>query len=145
MLPLDPLVIKSPWECQNCSFRLDHARISKISDIFSKQVFNKILTEPMSAINQYLKGKLAAILPSSNQFTIEVKLQIILKMKQDPNYEMTLEDYDDVLGYCYDVLEIIDRLSVGECFVKGLLYHEIITAKMKLAELKGQVFDDVSL
>lgn len=98
----------------------------------------------MSAINQYLKEKLSKILPASNQFTIEVKLQIILRMKQDPNYEMTSEDYEDIEQYCYDVLEIIDRLAVGECFVKGLLYHEILTAKVKLAELRDQVFDDVS-
>lgn len=98
----------------------------------------------MSAINQYLKEKLSKILPASNQFTIEVKLQIILRMKQDPNYEMTSEDYEDIEQYCYDVLKIIDRLAVGECFVKGLLYHEILTAKVKLAELRDQVFDDVS-
>lgn len=98
----------------------------------------------MSAINHYLKEKLSAILPASNQFTLEVKLQIILKMKKDPNYVMTLEDYEDVEQYCHDVLRVIDRLTVGECFVKGLLYHEILTAKMKLAELREQVFDDVS-
>lgn len=144
MLPLDPLVVTSPWQCKNCNLKLDHARITKLSDIFSRQIFNKILTEPMSAINHYLKDKLSLILPASNQFTIEVKLQIILKMKQDPKYEMTLEDYEDIEQYCLDVLRIIERLTVGECFVKGLLYHELLTAKMKLAELKSQVFDDVS-
>jgi SET domain len=144
LLPLEPLVIKSLWQCKSCGFKLDHARVSKISDIFSKQIFSKILNEPMSAINRYLKEKLSAILPASNQFTIEVKLQIILKMKQDPNYVMVLEDYEDVERYCLDVLDVIDRLSVGECFVKGLLFHELMTAKMKLAELRHQVFDDVS-
>lgn len=142
MLPIDPLIIKSPWLCKKCNFKLDYARVSRIADIFSKQIFNKILKEPMSAINQYLKEKLSTILPASNQFTIEVKLQIILKMKQDRNYVMTLEDYEDVEKYCYDVMEIIDRLSVGECFVKGLLYHELLTAKMKIAELRDQKFDD---
>lgn len=144
MLPLEPLLIKSTWQCKTCGFKLDHARVSRISDIFSKQIFSRILNEPMSAINHYLKEKLATILPASNQFTIEVKLQIILKMKQDVNYVMTLEDYEDIERYCCDVLSVIDRLSVGECFVKGLLYHELMTAKMKLAELRGQVFDDVS-
>lgn len=144
LLPLDPLAIKSPWQCKNCDFKLDHARVSRIADIFSKQIFKKILNEPMSAINQYLKEKLSTILPASNQFTIEVKLQIILKMKQDPNYVMTSEDYEDIERYCYDVLRVIDLLTVGECFVKGLLYHEILTAKIKLAELRQQVFDEVS-
>lgn len=145
LLPLDPLAIKSLWQCKSCNFKLDHARVSKIADIFSKQIFKKILNEPMNAINQYLKEKLSTILPASNQFTIEVKLQIILKMKQDPNYAMTLEDYEDIERYCFDVLRVIDRLSVGECFVKGLLYHELLTAKIKLAELREQEFDEVSL
>ncbi|CRL02052.1 CLUMA_CG015278, isoform A [Clunio marinus] len=142
MLPNDPLVVTSMWECRECNLKLDHARISKISDIFSKQIFQKILNEPISAINHYLKEKLSNILPSSNQFTIEVKLQIILRMKQDPNYVMTLEDYEDVERYCNDVLFIIDRLAVGECYVKGLLYHELLTAKMKLVELRNQGFDN---
>lgn len=144
MLPVDPLVIKTPWKCETCQLRLDHARTSRISDILSKQIFNKILVEPMSSINHYLKDKLSAFLPPSNQFTIEVKLQIILKMKKDPNYEMTLEDYVDIETYSSDVLKIIDRLKVGECFVKGLLYHEILKAKIKLAELRKHEFDDVS-
>jgi hypothetical protein len=40
----------------------------------------------MSAINHYLKEKLSTILPASNQFSIEVKLQIILKMKSTDDY-----------------------------------------------------------
>lgn len=144
MLPVDPLAIQSLWLCKKCNFKLDHARISRISDIFSKQIFQKILHEPMSSIKQYLKEKLSTILPASNQFTIEVKLQIILKMKQEENYVMNVEDYEDVERYCYDVLDVIEKLTVGECFVKGLLYHEIITAKMKLAELRNQTIDDVS-
>lgn len=145
LLPVDPLAIKSMWECSKCGFKLDHARVSRISDIFSKQIFSKILHEPMSAINCYLKDKLSTILPASNQFTIEVKLQIILKMKQDPNYSMTLGDYEDIERYCLDIFSIIDRLSVGECFVRGLLYHELLTARMKIAAFKGQTtFDDVS-
>lgn len=145
MLPLDPLVVTSPWQCKVCGLKLDHARITKIYDIFSKQIFNKILNEPMTAINHYLKGKLSTILPPTNQFSIEVKLQIILKMKQDANYVMTVEDFEDIERYCYDVLRIIERLTVGECYVKGLLYHELLTAKVKLTELRQQVFDDVSL
>lgn len=65
-------------------------------------------------------------------------------MKKDPNYEMTLQDYIDIESYCNDVLRIIDQLRVGECFVKGLLYHEILTANIKSAELRKQEFDDVS-
>lgn len=144
MLPIDPLLIKSPWKCETCQLKLDHARTSRISDILSKQIFNKILVDPMSSINHYLKDKLVLFLPPSNQFTIEVKLQIILKMKKEANYEMTLEDYVDIESYCYDVLETIDRLKVGECFVKGLLYHEILTAKIKIAEMNKQEFDEVS-
>lgn len=144
LLPIDPLHIKSFWKCDKCGLKLDHARVSKITDIFSKQIFSKIIHEPMSAINQYLKEKLSTILPASNQFTIEVKLQIILKMKQDPNYVMTLEDYEDIEKYCYDVMTVIDRLAIGECFVKGLLYHEILNTKLKISELRDQILDDVS-
>jgi len=65
-------------------------------------------------------------------------------MKQDPNYVMTLEDYEDVERYCHDVLEIIDRLTAGECFVKGLLHYELVQCQIKLAELRRVEFDEVS-
>lgn len=145
MLPIDPLVITSSWKCEKCNFRLDHARVSKITDILSKQIFNRILNEPMTLINKYLKEKLSNFLPDTNQFTIELKLQIILKMKQETDYVMTIEDYQDIEKYCQNILNTIDQLTMGECFVKGILYHELAVTKIKLAELQGEVINDVSL
>ncbi|KAL7038669.1 hypothetical protein ACKWTF_009650 [Chironomus riparius] len=142
MLPINPLVVTSPWKCEKCNFKLDHARASKITDILSKQIFNRISTEPMTKINHYLKNKLANFLPDGNQFTIELKLQIILKMKQESDYIMTIEDYQDIEKYCQDILNIIDKLTMGECFVKGILYHEIAITKIRLSELQGQEMND---
>lgn len=142
MLPVHPLVVTSPWACDKCNLKLDHARISNITDILSKQIFNRILHEPMNLINKYLKEKLSNFLPESNQFAIELKLQIILKLKQEPNYTMSIEDHQDIEKYCEDILEIINKLTMGECFVKGILYHEIAVTKLKLAELQGVEVND---
>lgn len=144
MLPINPLVVTTGWQCERCKFKLDHARVSKIYDILSKQVFQRILNEPMSAINQYLKEKLSKIIPDTNQFTIEVKLQIILKMKQDENHQMSIEDYEDVEKYCYDVLKIINQLRAGDCFVKGLLFYELMKSKLKITDMKNITMRDVS-
>jgi SET domain len=144
LLPTNPLVVTSPWQCKKCNLRLDHVRVSKICDILSKQIFHRILNDSICSIHQYLKEKLSVILPASNQFTIEVKLQIILKLKRDPNYVMTLEDHEDIEKYCLDILDIIDRLRVGECFVNGLLYYEIAKTKLIMLEIRKQVANDVS-
>ncbi|XP_070500302.1 SET domain-containing protein SmydA-8-like [Chironomus tepperi] len=141
MLPINPLVITSSWKCEKCNFKLDHARISKITDILSKQIFNRISNEPMKLINQYLKEKLSNFLPDSNQLTIELKLQIILKMKQESDYIMTIEDFQDIENYCQNILNIIDMLTMGECFVKGILCHELAVTKIKLSELQGHVLN----
>lgn len=143
LLPKDPLAVLSPWTCDSCNTNLDHARISKIYDIVSKQVFNKILNEPMREVNQYLKEKLPTFLPTSNQFCVELKLQIILKMKKEIEAELTLVDHQDVERYCYDVLSILETLNAGECFVKGLLYYELMRVKLKIAEMTKQSFDEV--
>jgi hypothetical protein len=124
--------------------KLDHARVSKITDILSKQIFSKITNDPMYKINKYLKGKLLTILPSTNQFAIELKLQIILKMKQEANYVMTLEDYEDIEKYCHDIIQIIDRLQVGLTHAYGHICHELVKTKLKLSELRGDEIDDVS-
>lgn len=144
MLPLNPTVIQSPFRCDECGLKLDHIRVSKIQDIISSQVFHKILNDRMASINHYLKDKLLKIVTATNQFVIEVKLQIILKMKQEENYEMTLEDYGDVEQYCYDVLEIMKHLGTGECFVKGLLFNELINTKLKVWNITGYEPQDVS-
>ncbi|KAG5680405.1 hypothetical protein PVAND_009914 [Polypedilum vanderplanki] len=142
MLPINSLVITSPWKCEKCNMKLNHIRVSKLTDLVARQILKRIETEPTYVINQYLKEKVSTFLPSTNQFSIELKLQVILKLKQDPNYVMNMEDYKDIEKYCYDVLEIIDRLSLGENFLKGILYHEIVVAKTKLAELQGLTLDD---
>lgn len=88
----------------------------------------------MSDNSKYLKNKVLAILPKNNQFAVELKLQIILKLQKDENYTMTEEDYEDVCEYCYDVLAILESLSAGECFIKGVLCYEIAKAKISIAE-----------
>lgn len=98
----------------------------------------------MSNLNNYLKVKLSKLLPDTNQFTIELKLQIILKMKQEKDYTMTLTDYEDITKYCQDVLDTLDKLTAGECFVRGLLYHEMVTAKLMIYELTNQDMNKVN-
>lgn len=144
MLPIIPTNIQSSWECTKCKAKLNHLKISKLNDIFSKQVFGMILKDSMSNLNNYLKVKLSKLLPDTNQFTIELKLQIILKMKQEKDYTMTLTDYEDITKYCQDVLDTLDKLTAGECFVRGLLYHEMVTAKLMIYELTNQDMNKVN-
>jgi hypothetical protein len=85
------------------------------------------------------------ILPSNNQFTVELKLQIILKLQKQENYEMLEEDYHDIIGYCFEILEILENLTAGECFIKGLLFYEIAKAKINIKKLTSSEIDEVRL
>lgn len=99
----------------------------------------------MSDNNKYLKEKLAAILPKENQFTIELKLQIILKLQKDENYRMEERDYHDIYQYCYDIINILDNLTAGESFINGILCYEMAKAKIKITEKKIAKMEHVSL
>lgn len=99
----------------------------------------------MSNNKEYLNNKLATILPKSNQFAVEMKLQIILKLQKDDSYKMVEEDYYDICQYCYDILQILENLVAGECFIKGILCYEIAKAKINLAEIKSSKIDNVRI
>lgn len=40
-------------------------------------------------------------------------------MKEENNCEMTKDNYTDIISYCYDVLEILEKLNAGENYIKG--------------------------
>lgn len=87
----------------------------------------------------YLKEKLLTILPKTNQFTIELKLQVIMKLHKALNYTMTEDDFKDICEYCYEILDVLEKLSVGDCFIKGLLCYEIAKHKVQLAKLSPSI------
>lgn len=66
-------------------------------------------------------------------------------MKPENNYEMTIDSYLDIIGYCNDILEILGKLNAGECFIKGLLLYELASSEIKLAEIKKENISDVSI
>lgn len=90
-----------------------------------------------------MKEKLSAFLPKSNQFAVELRLQIILKLQKDEGHSMTEENYNEIIGYCFEVLEILDKLTVGECYIKGVLLYEIAKAQIKIAEFQNLPIDHV--
>lgn len=94
---------------------------------------------------KYLKEKLLTILPQPNQFTIELKLQIILKLQKEASYVMLEEDYQDICQYCFDVMEILEKLKAGECFIKGILSYEIAKAKINIGKLNPSKLDKVCI
>lgn len=66
-------------------------------------------------------------------------------MKPENNYEMTVESYADIICYCNDILDILEKLHAGECFIKGLLLYELASSEIKLAEIKKEKISTVSI
>lgn len=95
-------------------------------------------------LNEYLKSKLVNITQKNNQFMIEVKLQLILKMKSEILSETTEENCNDIISYCRDVLDVLEKLKAGECFIKGMLLYELASAEIKLIMIKKKFLDEVS-
>lgn len=65
-------------------------------------------------------------------------------MKEENNCKMTEDLYMDIISYCCEILDILQKLNAGECFIKGLLLYELASAKIKVVEFKKEYLDDVS-
>lgn len=65
-------------------------------------------------------------------------------MKAENGCEMTLDNYLDIVQYCNDVLETIQKLDIGESFVKGWLLYESCASQISIAKLKQENINEVS-
>ena len=102
----------------------------------SSQIFNRLQSESVSDNCIYLKEKIPHILPPSNQFALELKLQVILKLQNDENL-LNETNCMDIKKYCNEILKILEILNAGECFIKGVLCFDIAKADIKISEINN--------
>uniref|UniRef100_A0A182TUI3 Uncharacterized protein n=1 Tax=Anopheles melas TaxID=34690 RepID=A0A182TUI3_9DIPT len=134
LLPVNPLKISSVWRCDRCSLKMDNIKASKIQEIASRMIMNNAIKREASHIIDYLNDHIVKFLLPTNQFTVELKLQAIKKIQSDrPLVELREKE-----KYCLEILDILQRLNYGECFVKGVLCYELFVTRVTIAQLLNE-------
>lgn len=80
LLPINPVVICSPWQCDVCGFKLEFKKISRIQDVLSSVIVGKLKNKDLRNIQTFLRTTLPDILPPNNEFVLELKLYVIWRV-----------------------------------------------------------------
>lgn len=135
MVSMNPMKIASVWQCDTCGLKMNNVKITKIQEIAGRMILNNAVKKDAAYIVEYLSDHVSKFLLPCNQFTVELKLQAILKIQDDAALELQVEKDK----YCREILEILRKLDYGECYVKGVLCYELFKVLMAIARLKEEV------
>lgn len=95
----------------------------KSQDFASGAINAKVNSHSLKTLIQYLNEKCTDFIPESNFVVIEAKLQVIARLSK------SLEDCgEESVGtkatYCQDILNIMDKLGLGDCVMRTYLEQE---------------------
>lgn len=80
LLPVDSLLISSPWRCDVCALELEFKKVSRIQDVLSSIIIAKLRSNRLDEVHEFLRHTVPDILPATNQFAIELKLYTIWRI-----------------------------------------------------------------
>lgn len=82
LLPVNPLVVSSPWQCDVCALKLEFKKISRILDVLSSVIL-KLKDKGLRNMQEFLKNTVPDILPVNNEFALELKLFVIWRVGKE--------------------------------------------------------------
>lgn len=157
LLPIDPIAVSSPWQCDACGLKMPFKKISRIRDVLSSVICGKLKNKNFRHIQSFLKTTIPDILPPNNEFALELKLYVIWRVGEEKAeegdewdgdfymrvelkfqiiiLEYLLEDFLEKELYCEDLLALLETMGAGESTIKGLLQFELFKTREALKRL----------
>lgn len=77
VLPLDPTNFVSSWKCQTCSRLSEYSTVLRFQEVLSCMVDGIRDIKSIPKINEFIQNRLLKVLPTSNQYVVEMKMNII--------------------------------------------------------------------
>ncbi|XP_039962033.1 SET domain-containing protein SmydA-8 [Bactrocera tryoni] len=111
------------WNCLVCKQKSTHAQMIKAQDFASGAISSKFNSKSLKSVVLYLRDKSSGFIPDSNYVVIDAKLQVIARLSK------SREDCEDEEAaakakFCEDILEIMDKLGLGDCVMRSYLDAE---------------------
>ncbi|KAI9590497.1 SET domain-containing protein SmydA-8 [Glossina fuscipes] len=114
------------WNCLECKQKSTHAQMIKAQDFASGAINAKINSHSLKSLIIYLNEKSDSFIPNSNYVIIDAKLQVIARLSKSME-DCAQESAGVKAKYCQDILDIMDKLGLGDCVMRK--YLEIEKAK----------------
>ncbi|XP_065365191.1 SET domain-containing protein SmydA-8 [Calliphora vicina] len=114
------------WNCLECKQKSTHAQMVKAQDFASGAINAKVNSHSLKTLIEYLNEKCTSFIPESNYVVIEAKLQVIARLSKSVE-DCGEESVGTKAKYCQDILDIMDKLGLGDCVMRT--YLEIEKAK----------------
>ena len=95
----------------------------KAQDFASGAINAKVNSHSLKTLIEYLNEKCSSFIPDSNYVVIEAKLQVIQRLSKSLE-DCGAESAGMKAKYCQDILDIMDKLGVGDCVMRTYLETE---------------------
>lgn len=77
VLPIDPMNFVSSWKCQTCSRLSEFSAVLRFQEVLSCMVDGIRDIKSIQKIDEFINNRLLKVLPTSNQYVVEMKMKII--------------------------------------------------------------------
>ncbi|KAI4466212.1 set and mynd domain containing arthropod-specific member 4 isoform a [Holotrichia oblita] len=127
-LPVEPLQLKCDWKCTSCGQIIPENRIALIFSVLGSRVQNIDEANNVEEMFKFLDEKLAQLVAPTNQIAVELKYKLVWILGYSPGYlwkELSLEYLERKEAICRELLELLSRIKVGQCKMRGLLLYEL--------------------
>lgn len=113
--------------------------MAKAQDLAAGAINAKTNSNSLKTLIQYLKEKCPSFIPESNYVVIDAKLQVIGRLSKSQE-DCGEESAGTKAQFCQDILDIMDKLGLGECVMRT--YLETEKAKWKGVEEAAKYEED---
>jgi hypothetical protein len=135
LLPVDSVTPDSQWTCDTCNTKHEAKKMTKLQKFVSPIKLGILMKEPVAEIFKFLRKNIRYVILESNYFIMEAKLAIVYRMLDTEKYKT--EDYLDQETYCWDILNILDRLRLGDCYLKGIICYCLFKIRERIYKLNN--------
>nr|CAI5861008.1 unnamed protein product [Callosobruchus analis] len=126
------------WRCEDCMKVVSVKEVGKTLMLIGS-VMRSFRNCNFTVMYTFLRGKLSQMVPDSNQAVLELKCKIIWFLGYTPGFEWKELPLDTLIlkkRFCRDIIEILVKLKVGLCKIKGLLLYEIYLCSEEIKKRK---------
>lgn len=121
--------IASPWSCESCSSKLSHSQVSEIVQDIANKIKEWTYSQPVENWSEILT-KIDQNLHPNHYLVFKLKKAIITKLKGP----LKLEKLEEKLGYCEQVLEIVNKLDPGLTLQRAFLLKTTAMTRTELVK-----------
>nr|XP_023023428.1 protein msta-like [Leptinotarsa decemlineata]XP_023023437.1 protein msta-like [Leptinotarsa decemlineata]XP_023023444.1 protein msta-like [Leptinotarsa decemlineata] len=134
VIPINPLK-HSQWRCEDCQKAVPLKDVARVFSLIGSTL-RGLDDSDFKYIYSFLTKKLTSMLPQYGEVIVELKYKMIWILGYKEGYQwkdLTMDLLKLKREYCQNILDLLKKLKIGQCHLRGLLLYE---AYLCLEEMK---------